>query len=185
MEDSRKCISTVRCWAPIPHNPAPYFKHPMTVAAPRRPLVSRGRVVSATVALAYASSRCASCSEGERCRKGLLRPPLRNPTLVCASSTRCAVMPAQDVTLLDWTEPSDCVTHSELPNVVTILFLLCNTARHKCERASKPFHHATNVREHPKRLGGIRHGYFVYQGGSCQSKSRHFENCPVQGNGQQ
>ena len=39
-------------------------------------------------------------------------------------------MPAQDVTLLDCTAPSDWVTHSELPKVATILFRLCRTARH-------------------------------------------------------
>ena len=33
-------------------------------------------------------------------------PPLRKPTLVCARRTKCAVIPAQDVTLFDCTDPS-------------------------------------------------------------------------------
>ena len=77
-------------------------------------------------------------------------PPLRNPTLVCAKSTQWAVLPAQDVTLLDCTAPSDWVTHSELPKVATILFRLCRTARHpfSSELSStwlKPINRRTNV----------------------------------------
>ena len=96
--------------------------------------------VSATVALPYASSRCACCSSGCSCRKGLLRPPLRKPTLVWASNTRCAVIPAHEVTLLDNTDPLACVTQYELPKVVTILLRLCSTAK-------QPFSSSVRVKQ--------------------------------------
>jgi len=52
------------------------------------------------------------------------RPPLRNPTLVCASKTKWAVIPAQEVTLRDRTAPSDPATHSVEAKAFTILLRL-------------------------------------------------------------
>ena len=53
--------------------------------------------------------------------------PLRNPTLVCASSRRYAVIPAQEVTLREMTAPP--ATHSVVAKAFTILLRLWSTAR--------------------------------------------------------
>ena len=82
--------------ASTPLKQAPYFRQPMMVAAPTKPRISKGPImmqiccarVRATVALANASSFWALCSCGVSWWKLLPRPPLRNPTLVCASKTR-------------------------------------------------------------------------------------------------
>ena len=81
--------------------PAPYMSVPITVAAPKRPFMSRGpmmrqsdlALVMATVALAYASSSCTIWSSSDSSRKDFLRPPVRNPTLVWARRTVWAVIP--------------------------------------------------------------------------------------------
>ena len=60
---------------------------PYTVAAPISPFISRGHIkkqylcarVRATLALANASSFCASCSLSSRLRNVLLLPPMRKP----------------------------------------------------------------------------------------------------------
>ena len=83
-------------WASSPLKQAPYFKQPMMVAAPTRPRISKGPMimqiccarVRATIALAKASSFWAFCSCWVSWWKLFPRPPLRNPTLVCASKTR-------------------------------------------------------------------------------------------------
>ena len=89
-------IRTGSSWASSPLKQAPYFRQPMMVAAPTRPRMSKGpmimpvcwALVRATVALQKASSFWASCSCWVSWWKLFPRPPLRNPTLVCASKTR-------------------------------------------------------------------------------------------------
>ena len=63
-------IRTESSWASSPLKQAPYFRQPMMVAAPTRPRMSKGPMIThicwalvrATVALAKASSFWASCS---------------------------------------------------------------------------------------------------------------------------
>ena len=61
-------------------------------------------------------------------RKPAPLPPLKNPILVWATTTRKAVMPAQEVTLREYTLWLDWATQALMPNWVTILFWLCSTA---------------------------------------------------------
>ena len=92
---------------PMPAMAARYMRLPMTVAAPINPFMSRGQKmthilrarVRVTVARAYASSSCVCRSSSRRLRNFCSRPSVRKPTLVCATTTIKAVIPAHDVTL--------------------------------------------------------------------------------------
>ena len=124
--------------------PTPCCRQPTTVAAPMIPFMSRGHImkqkrwalVRATVALAKASSRWDCLSSGESSWKLYPRPPVRNPILVCARSTCCAVIPAHDVTPLEITLPSELATQTELLSAPDISFLLWRTAKHPFSPAS-------------------------------------------------
>ena len=84
----------------IQQMPTPYIKLPTTVAAPMRPSMSRRprithssfALVSATVALAAASSRCTSKEFSASSPCGMRLRPLRKPILVCAIIVTLAVM---------------------------------------------------------------------------------------------
>ena len=116
--------------------PTPYIKLPTTVAAPMRPSMSRGprithnsfALVSATVALAAASSRCTSNEFSASSPCGIRLRPLKKPILVWAMMVTFAVMPAQDVTLRDKISPSVSWIHPLRLKAWTSLFLLCRTA---------------------------------------------------------